>query len=205
MRKKKPGGIIMALFEKAVEFALKAHEGQKRKDGGIFFLHPMEVASIAGTMTQDENVIIAGILHDTVEDTDVTAEDILREFGPRIAELVASETEDKRPEMAASDSWQIRKEESLEFLADTKDEGIKMLWLSDKLSNIRALAREEAELGESIFNRFNEKNPVKQRWYFSTIAELTSSLSSQEAYNEYVSLVHRVFDKYAEDGGNLNV
>ncbi len=195
----------MALFEKAVQFALKAHEGQRRKDGGIFFLHPMEVASIAGTMTQDENVIIAAILHDTVEDTDVTADDILREFGPRIAELVASETEDKRPEMAASDSWMIRKQESLDYLAGTDDEGIKMLWLSDKLSNIRALDREESEIGSSIFNRFNESDPLKQKWYFETIAKLTSSLSMHDSYKEYIEHFHRLFDKYTEDGGNQNV
>ncbi|MBR0412217.1 MAG: bifunctional (p)ppGpp synthetase/guanosine-3',5'-bis(diphosphate) 3'-pyrophosphohydrolase [Eubacterium sp.] len=55
------------VFEKAVSFAARAHRGQKRKDGSIYILHPLEVAVIAGTMTHDEDVIAAAVLHDTVE------------------------------------------------------------------------------------------------------------------------------------------
>ena len=101
------------LFESAVQFAMVAHRGQKRKDGTVYILHPMEVATIVGTLTNDEAVLAAAVLHDTVEDTDVTADDLLRTFGPRVAALVACETEDKRPDMDPRDSWQIRKEESL--------------------------------------------------------------------------------------------
>ena len=79
------------IFEKAVAFAMKAHEGQKRKDGSVYILHPLEDAAIVGTMTTDLEMLAAAVLHDTVEDTPVTAQDILDNFGERVAELVAHE------------------------------------------------------------------------------------------------------------------
>ena len=186
----------MNQVDRAITFAVKAHEGQLRKDGSLFILHPLEVATIAGTMTKDSDVIAAAVLHDTVEDTPVTAQDILDNFGERIAELVASETEDKRPERSPGETWMIRKEESLEVLKDCPDEGIKILWLSDKLSNIRAFAREYDSLGEAFFSRFNQPDPAKQKWYFTSIADLLSDLSGFDAYKEYCRLVEHVFSKY---------
>ena len=190
----------MNSVNEAIVFAVKAHEGQTRKDGSMFILHPLEVATIANTMTRDPDVIAAAVLHDTVEDTDVTADDILANFGERVAELVASETENKRPEQAASETWLIRKQESFEVLRNCDDEGIKILWLSDKLSNIRGFAREYNKYGEAFFERFNQPDPAMQKWYFVTIEELLSSLSSFDAYKEYSTLVHQVFDRY--QGGN---
>lgn len=182
------------IFEKAVAFAMKAHEGQTRKDGSVYILHPLEDATVVGTMTNDLELLAAAVLHDTVEDTPVTAQDILDNFGERIAELVAHETEDKRPEMKASDSWKIRKEESLAVL---KDAGIetKMLWLGDKLSNMRSLARDYDKIGAVVFERFNEKNPKEQYWYHSTILEYISELSDYPAYKEYEKLVNHVFNE----------
>lgn len=183
------------VFEKAVLFASKAHEGQRRKDGGIYILHPLEDAAIVGTMTNDLEVLAAAVLHDTVEDTDVTVQDIQEQFGERIAALVAHETEDKRPEMSPSASWKIRKEESLAVL---KNCGIdsKMLWLGDKLSNMRSLARDFETMGEAVFERFNQKNPKEQRWYHATILEYINELKDYSAYREYETLFHRVFDRY---------
>ena len=182
------------IFDKAVAFALKAHEGQTRKDGGVYILHPLEDATIVGTMTSDLEGLAAAVLHDTVEDTPVTAQDILDNFGERVAELVAHETEDKRPDVPPSESWKIRKEESLAVL---KDAGIetKMLWLGDKLSNMRSLARDFDKIGAAVFDRFNEKNPKEQHWYHSTILEYISELSDYPAYKEYEKLVTHVFNR----------
>ena len=184
------------IFDKAVAFALKAHEGQTRKDGGVYILHPLEDATIVGTMTSDLEMLAAAVLHDTVEDTSVTALDILDNFGERVAELVAHETEDKRPGIPPGQSWKIRKVESLAVL---KDSGIetKMLWLCDKLSNMRSLARDYDKIGAAVFDRFNEKNPKEQYWYHSTILEYISELSDYPAYQEYKMLVKHVFN--AED------
>ncbi len=183
-------------FEKAIYFAVKAHSGQTRKDGTLFILHPMEVAAIAGTMTKKPDVLCAAVLHDTVEDTQTTAQDIFDNFGERIAELVASETEDKRPHMSAADSWKIRKEESLEELKNSEDIDVKILWLSDKLSNMRALARDYDKIGAAVFERFNEKDPKKQGWYHKTVLSAITELKDTAAYKEYEEIVHHVFDDF---------
>ncbi|MBQ7596151.1 MAG: bifunctional (p)ppGpp synthetase/guanosine-3',5'-bis(diphosphate) 3'-pyrophosphohydrolase [Clostridia bacterium] len=183
-------------FEKAIYFAVKAHSGQTRKDGKFFILHPTEVAAIASTMTDDPDVLCAAVLHDTVEDTETTAQDIVENFGERIAELVASETEDKRRHMSAADSWKIRKEESIEELKNSDDIGVKILWLSDKLSNIRALARDFDKLGKAVFERFNEKDPKEQGWYHKTVLSAITELKDTAAYKEYEYYIHHVFDDF---------
>ncbi|MBR1532469.1 MAG: bifunctional (p)ppGpp synthetase/guanosine-3',5'-bis(diphosphate) 3'-pyrophosphohydrolase [Eubacterium sp.] len=182
-------------YERAVDFALDAHRGQRRKDGSIYILHPLEVSVIAGTMTRDEDVLAAAVLHDTVEDTPVTAQDILDNFGEKIAELVAHETENKRPELPAAETWKIRKEESLAVLKDSPRDS-KILWISDKLSNMRSLSRDYADMGEAVFERFNEKNPRIQRWYHQTVLEYTSELAEYAAYKEYEFLFNMVFGDY---------
>ena len=184
------------IFDKAVAFALKAHDGQTRKDGGVYILHPLEDAAIVGTMTNDPEVLAAAVLHDTVEDTDVTAQDILDNFGERIAHLVAHETENKRPEQKPSDTWKIRKLESLEVLKNSDCRDTKILWLGDKLSNMRSLSRDYEKLGVSVFDRFNETNPKEQRWYHETILSYLSELSAEPAYREYEALFHKVFDEF---------
>lgn len=180
-------------FENAVRFALKAHKGQKRKDGSSYILHPLEVAVIAGTMTRDEDVLAAAVLHDTVEDTSVTADDILENFGDRIAYLVASETEDKRPQMSSSESWKIRKVESLEELKNCNDRDVRVIWLADKLSNMRSLYRDFLKQGLSVFEKFNEKDPREQMWYHSKVLEYTSELSDYAAYKEYKNYFDLIF------------
>ena len=72
----------MELFDEAVIFACQKHSGQRRKlSDSPYFLHPMEVASIVGTMSDDQNLLAAAVLHDTVEDTDTTLEEIKEKFG----------------------------------------------------------------------------------------------------------------------------
>lgn len=182
------------IYDDAVRFALKAHEGQTRKGGGIYILHPLEVSVIAGTMTQDLEVLAAAVLHDTVEDTHVTAEQILETFGEKIARLVASETEDKRADLPPAESWMIRKEESLEELRNCGDDDVRILWLSDKLSNMRSIYRDQLVQGPAVFDKFNVKDPKLQRWYHSKVLEYTASLSGFPAYREYERLFETVFE-----------
>ena len=183
-------------LEKAIDFAVKAHAGQKRKDGSVYILHPLEAAAIAGTMTNNFDVLCAAVLHDTVEDTPVTAKDIEENFGKRIAELVAYETEDKRPHLAASDTWKIRKLESLNELKECGDVDVKIVWLSDKLSNMRALARGYDNVGAAVFEKFNEKDPKEQNWYHQTVLETLTELKDTAAYKEYEILIHKVFNNF---------
>ena len=85
---------------KAIEFAAMAHDGMvRKKDKTPYILHPLEAAVIVGSMTDDRDVISAAVLHDVVEDTDITIEEIEERFGSRVRALVESETEDKRAEL----------------------------------------------------------------------------------------------------------
>ena len=113
---------MMELVSEAVAFAVRAHDGMRRKKSEApYILHPMEAAVIVGTMTDDQNLIAAAALHDVVEDAGVTIEEVGEKFGKRVQELVQSETEDKREELPPADTWRIRKEESLEVLKNTDD------------------------------------------------------------------------------------
>jgi (p)ppGpp synthase/HD superfamily hydrolase len=184
----------MDVFEKSVAFAIKAHEGQTRKKEGIpFILHPCEAAAIAGTLTNDRDILAAVMLHDTVEDTDATIEDIRREFGERVAELVAKETENAYEGMAREDSWRLRKEESLEQLRNTDDFGVKVMWMADKLSNIRSFFRLWLREGDRLFDNFHQKDIKQQEWYYRTVAELLTNFEGTPAYLEYAYLVDVVF------------
>ncbi len=183
------------VFDRAVKFAAEAHSGMKRKGTGMpYILHPLEVAVIAGTMTPDPEVLAAAVLHDTVEDTPVTSEEIRAEFGDRVAMLVEAETEDKREGTPPSESWQIRKDESLDELKNASDPGVSVMWLADKLSNIRSFVRLKEERGDDLWELFNQRDAKKQAWYYRTVAAYTSHLSGTDAWKEYVALTEKVFD-----------
>ena len=181
---------------KAIEFAARAHDGMMRKkDKTPYILHPLEAAVIVGTMTADSDVISAAVLHDVVEDTEITIEEIEENFGSRVRRLVESETEDKRADLPPESTWKIRKEESLEELANCGDRDVLILWLGDKLSNMRSFYRIWKNEGESMWQSFNQKDPVQQKWYYSSIAELTSSLKDFPAWQEYNELLKIIFGK----------
>ena len=106
-----------------------------------------------------------------------------------------SETADKRADLPPEDTWKIRKEESLEELASCGDRDVLMLWLGDKLSNMRSFYRIWKNEGDSMWQSFNQKDPLQQKWYYSRIAELTSSLKEFSAWQEYNELLKNSFWK----------
>lgn len=180
----------------ALTYAAECHEGQYRKlDKLPYIMHSLEVAAVIGTVTTDENVIIAGLLHDVVEDTSGTIEEITEKFGDDVAALVLSETENKRSDRPASETWKIRKEESLAELRNSTDPRVKILWLGDKVSNIRGLYRSYRKIGDEAFNMFHTKEKSNHAWYYNTIKELLSDLSDTAAYEEYATLVDKIFNE----------
>ena len=186
----------MELVSEAIAFAGKVHDGMRRKKSDVpYILHPMEAAVIVGTMTDDQNLIAAAALHDVVEDAEVTIMEIEEKFGKRVRELVESETEDKRADLPPEDTWHIRKEESLEVLKNTTDVGVLMVWLGDKLANMRSIYREFKVEGEAMWQKFNQKDVKEQAWYYTTIADLTKPLSDTSAWIEYKTLTELVFSK----------
>ena len=120
----------MELVSEAIAFAVKAHDGMRRKKSEVpYILHPLEAAVIVGTMTSDQNIIAAAVLHDVVEDTDATLDEIRAHFGQRVWELVQSETEDKRENLPPEATWRIRKEDSLAVLKKAEDIAVLMVYL----------------------------------------------------------------------------
>ena len=186
----------MELVSEAISFAVKAHDGMRRKKSDSpYILHPMEAAVIVGAMTNDQNLIAAAALHDVVEDTNITIDEIEERFGKRVRELVESETEDKRDHLPPELTWRVRKEESLEVLKNADDEGVLMVWLGDKLANMRAIYRDFKVEGNAMWQRFNQKDPIEQAWYYRSIVNLTKALSDTSAWLEYKTLTELVFGK----------
>lgn len=184
----------MTKIERAIGFALEAHKGQKRKGKDrAYILHPLEVLAIVGSMTEDEDVLAAAVLHDTVEDTGTTPEDIEKEFGPRVRALMMAESEDKMPDSPAPDTWQARKEATLQHLKkDGRD--VKLICLGDKLANLREIARDYADLGDKLWQRFNQKCKKQHAWYYGSLCDILEEEFTQiSAIEEYRRLLGEVF------------
>lgn len=180
-------------IEKAYQFAAMAHKGQVRKGTKTpYIVHPVETSLIAFEMTNDISIIIGAILHDVVEDTNYELDDIEHLFGDEVAKLVSYESEDKRKDLLPEDSWKIRKQEFLTHL-ELAPVGAKVITLADKLSNMRAIAKDYELNGDDIWKRFNQKNKREHEWYYRGIADLTKELSGTESYREYLELCDKIF------------
>ncbi len=182
------------MVEKAMIFASKAHLGMLRKGTDIpYIVHPMEAGAIAASLTSDREIIAAAILHDTLEDTSVTEEDILNEFGKEVLRLIKSDSEDKREELPPEETWKIRKTETIEYLENKADRKEKIIAISDKLSNIRAIYRDYRNIGDELWNRFNQKDKNEHAWYYGSFKRTLAEFSGTAAYEEYCELVNKVF------------
>lgn len=185
---------MLSKIDEAIIFATNCHEGQFRKLTRIpYILHPLEVSTIISSFTTDEDVIIAGLLHDVIEECEVDPKEIKDRFGVRVSSLVQSETEDKLSDKPKADTWLDRKKESLVMLEYTKDIAVKMLWLGDKLSNIRSFYREYLKKGDNVWLELHQKDKNMQKWYYVTIKELLKELDYTFAYQEYCELVDKLF------------
>ena len=153
------------LLDRAIVFAVKAHAGTERRGKGFpYIVHPMEAMEIVATMTPDQELLAAAALHDTVEDTDVTIEQIRAEFGDRIASLVAAESDDVVEGVSEEDSWHGRKQAAIDRLARAPHDA-KMVALGDKLSNMRAIARDYAMQGDKLWSLFHTTDPKEHEWH----------------------------------------
>ncbi len=184
--------IDTSLLDRAITFAVKAHQGMERKGKGFpYIIHPMEAVCIVATMTNDQELLAAAALHDVIEDTDTTADDLKKEFGERVAMLVEAESDDKTGGSKA-DTWHQRKQDTLDRLRNA-DLDIKIVALGDKLSNMRAIAHDYAVLGDELWNRFTVKDPAEHAWRYHALAEALNDLSDTDAYKEFHTLVNKTF------------
>ena len=184
--------IDTSLLDRAITFAVKAHQGMERKGKGFpYVVHPMEAVCIVATMTNDQELLAAAALHDVIEDTDTTADDLKKEFGERVAMLVEAESDDKSGGSKA-ETWHQRKQDTLDRLRNA-DLEIKIVALGDKLSNMRAIAHDYAVLGDELWNRFTVKDPAEHAWRYHALAEALNDLSDTDAYKEFHTLVNKTF------------
>ena len=185
----------MTKLEQAISFAVNAHQGMTRKGKDRpYILHPLEVLTIIGSLTDDEEILAAAVLHDTVEDTEATRQDLVAAFGERVAALVDSQSENKRKELPAELTWKLRKQETLDHLKGASKE-VKLICLGDKLANIRELARDYESLGETLWERFNQKDKTLHGWYYGSVCDLLEeAFGDIPAIKEYRELLHTVFD-----------
>ena len=181
------------LLDRAIIFAVKAHAGTERRGKGFpYIVHPMEAMEIVSTMTADQELLAAAALHDTVEDTDVTVEQLREEFGDRIADLVAVESDVMDEGVNEEDSWRARKEAGIQRLARAGRDA-KIVALGDKLSNMRAIARDYAVQGDALWNLFHAKDPKDHEWHYRGLADALKELDGTFAYQEFVRLINQVF------------
>src|SRR5262252_7826377 len=128
----------LGLVKKAYEFSLHHHQGQKRASGEPYLVHPLEVASVLADMRLDTTAIAAGLLHDSIEDTDVTVDDIRNEFGEQIAHIVEGVTKISKIEFASREEAQAESVRKM-VLAMVDDIRVVMIKLADRLHNMRTL------------------------------------------------------------------
>ena len=157
-----------ALVEKAIRFAIQAHQGQERKaqEGVPYVVHPLHVGMLLSRHGFPEEVVAAGVLHDVVEDTVSELEDMEREFGPEVAKLVAEVSEDKRL------SWALRKQHTIDSIASMSD-GARAITAADKLHNLADIARMEDLVGESTWEVFKKGKERTLEYYRSVSAEFS--------------------------------
>lgn len=193
--------MITISIQKAIIFATLKHQKQVRKSTTIpYIVHPMEVMQILTDLDCSEKTIIAGILHDTLEDTETTPEEIQKEFGEDVLSLVKLESEDK------SKTWKERKQSTIDHLK-TAMLDVKLICFADKLSNLRSIYRDNLDIGDKIWERFNATKE-DLHWYYKGIIDVISiqlkktSLLAEKYVIEYKELLNCLFSvdkiKYQE-------
>ena len=190
----------MTQVEKSLVFATKAHAGQYRKGTDRpYILHPVETMAIVMEFTEDEDMLTAAVLHDTVENTSVTLKRIEKEFGHRVAELVASVTEDKKRKQPPEATWKARKFEMI-FRLKNAERDTKIIWFADCLSNMWELKKDYDRYGDEIWGRFNQKNKDMQGWYYREIAEILDDYYFEDdvLFRDFIDMVYSVFG-YGKD------
>ena len=179
-----------SFVDKAIIFATNAHKNTERRGKAFpYIIHPLEAMAIVATITNDPELLAAAVLHDTVEDTDVTVEQIRKEFGDRIANIVDNES-------VMDDgviSWKERKQTSIDHVKNSSLDS-KIVALGDKLSNIRAMYNDYQDIGDKLWDRFHCNDKKEIGWYYKTLGEALSELKDTHAYKEYMYLVKKVFD-----------
>jgi (p)ppGpp synthase/HD superfamily hydrolase len=155
----------MDAINRAIEFAALAHRHQVRKGTALPYVsHPYAVGMMLARLGCAEEVVVAGLLHDTVEDTQTTLAELQSLFGEQVARIVQGCTEPDK-----SLSWETRKTHTIAFLA-TADEAVRLVALADKLHNVLSMQTARAQVGDKVWERF-KRGRDQQSWYYHALLE----------------------------------
>jgi (p)ppGpp synthase/HD superfamily hydrolase len=157
----------------ALSFAIAAHDGQVRKGTEVpYVAHLLGVAGLALEAGGDEDVAVAALLHDVVEDTDVTVEDVRAGFGDRVAGIVAACSDTN---VTPKPPWEPRKAAYLDHMADpATPHDVLVVALADKLHNVRSIITEVRALGPAAWERFN-RGAEAQLWYYGRLVDILTA------------------------------
>ena len=186
------------LLDRAIVFAVQAHHNTERRGKGFpYIVHPMEAVEIVATITPDQELLAAAALHDTIEDTDVTVNQLREAFGNRVAELVHSESDQLDGEVFTGgnneeETWHARKQAAIDRLAAASHDA-KIVAMGDKLSNMRAIWRDYQQKGDALWQIFHVKDKASHEWHYRGLAASLSELNDTFAYQEFVRLIDEVF------------
>jgi (p)ppGpp synthase/HD superfamily hydrolase len=179
------------LIDRAIEIAVKAHQKQKRKGSATAYIaHPFAVAILLAKAGCSEEVVAAGILHDTIEDARIKLKRIREEFGEKVALIVEKCTEpDKRR------SWLKRKQHTLDAIRNAGLD-VKFVVCADKLHNIRTLSKDYSRMGERVWSRFR-RGRDDQKWFYTALVTALrpreNNASYEKLYKEFEKNVKEVF------------
>lgn len=190
--------LLTPRFVDALAFAIAAHGDQTRKGGDIPYVsHLLGVASLVLEAGGDEDMAIAGLLHDTIEDTATTASDIEDRFGRRVALIVVGCTDtDEHPKPP----WRPRKERYIAHLvAPSTPSEVLAVSLADKLHNARSLVTDYRHAGEEVARRFNA-GPAEQLWYYQTLAGIFQNRIPGPMTNELRHTVEQLREQIRQHG-----
>ncbi len=187
------------LLDRAIVFAVQAHHNSERRGKGFpYIVHPMEAVEIVATITPDQELLAAAALHDTIEDTDVTVEQLRAEFGDRIANLVHAESDQINGELFngenEEETWHARKQAAIDRLAKAPHDA-KIVALGDKLSNMRAIWRDYQVKGDELWKIFHCSDKAAHEWHYRGLAASLKELEDTFAYQEFVRLIDEVFSE----------
>lgn len=200
--KPKDVGYDFERISRAIEFAGKAHRDETRKGTTVpYIVHPLDVLSILLKNGASEDLAIAGVLHDVLEDTSTTRKELRKKFGDAVGLLVEGASEDEKLTKGVSNeekkkTWKLRKTQKIESVRKAGYD-LRLLICADKLANIRDLSEDIRISGEGIWSKFNALKE-DEAWYYREIAaaltSLGSSISETRAYRELSSCIGQVFD-----------
>jgi len=179
------------LIARAVEYAARAHRGGTRKGGDVpYIVHPFEVATILKENAFEDRVIAAGLLHDLLEDTEVTKNDLREEFGEEIFALVLAASEELKGREERS--WKKRKKQTIYYLKEEASFINKAIACADKLSNARSILRDLESEPNQFWQRFSAPKK-KQQWYYESLVESLKELEGLKMYGEFKEVVAEIF------------